>query len=235
MENKKLDFNYELSFSVYNKNKLESVILPSAMAQHDLLSTIDILLKEVDSYQPNVEGEYFLYYKKYNYYPLSNYKVSTESAKKDLKNDLEKKRLVIQNGELKSEELTTLDHYFINYSCLEIFQSDWQLRPALSFSNNLINEVFKSEHELLYNHYLYDGVPTNPNFLPIFKPLAVHDDAIINPHYIDVKQAKKLMSILEKYFPKDGDNYKKEIEFFKTLLNKVVKDQIVLVLNNYSQ
>ena len=107
--------------------------------------------------------------------------------------------------------------------------------PNYSFSNELIDTVFKGQHELLYNQHLYDNDPKSQFDLPILEKLDLGDETVISPHFIDKKHAEVLIHILDQHKVDHNDSLEKEIKLFKHLLHKVVLCDIISVLNNHSQ
>lgn len=228
--------NYELSFTVYNKNKLESYSKASARPIKDYIEVLDSLIDAVNLYESDTTGEYYNYYKRYNYIPLNNYVLSAKAAKASLKANLEKAKIAAVNNAVNRSNSATADHFDLIKECSETFKKEWVLSPSYSFSNHLIDVVFESKHELLYNHYLYDGNISSPYRLPITSALHnVGDDSMISPHNIDEKRAKELISDLDKYPLEKNPFFKSEIDFFRSLLKKVISGEIILCLNNYSQ
>ncbi|WP_157255780.1 hypothetical protein [Pedobacter sp. Leaf41] len=141
----------------------------------------------------------------------------------------------VENGQIDKDKFYQVDHYYLLLSSSETFPKDWLISPNYSFSIELIDTVFKGQHELLYNQHLYDNDPKSQYHLPILEKLDLGDETVISPHFIDKKHAEVLIHILDQHKVDHNDSLEKEIKLFKHLLHKVVLCDIISVLNNHSQ
>lgn len=81
--------------------------------------------------------------------------------------------------------------------------------------------------------YQYDNDSTNSCWLPIAAKIAGYDEYIPKPHIITKEKSAMLLESLSKNVGEDKIVLKKEQEFFKTILNGVIKGDNVLVVKTY--
>lgn len=223
--------NYEITFTVYNKKKMDNFIYPSKQSKKEVFNILETLLNVVDNYEPNLEGDYNMYYSKYVQY--LDYKEFAIAKRSDAEAYLQKtKELILKQNDLKNIDFSSLDHYYLVYSTSHIFKRDWLFGPILGFSNELINDVLKDEHELLFEFYFYENHDTLHQ-LPFTKNFDGPETEVILPHSIDEKAARRLLSVLEKYKRSDNDFLNQEVELLKELIYQVVNGEIILSLLSF--
>lgn len=230
-----VSINYEISFHAYNKSNFDKFIWPTSMAEESLTKILLQLKKHAIEYEPDTLGEYYTFYKGAEFIPLNSYVEQAKARKLSLLGSLVLAEEALKNGQMDNNKLYQVDQYCLLLSCSETFHKDWLISPNYSFSTELIDTVFKGQHELLYNQYLYDNDPKSQYHLPIIEKLNLGDETVISPHFIDNKHAELLIHILDQHKDDHSDSLEKEIKLFKHLLRKVISGDIILALNNQSQ
>lgn len=229
------NINYKILFHAYNKFHFDKFIWPTSTVKDSLAKILSLLQQRAIEHELDTLGEYYTFYKGTGFVPLSSYVEQAKARKSSLLGSLVAAEKAVKNGQIDKDKLFQVDHYCLLLSSSETFPNDWLISPDYSFSSELIDIVFKNQHELLYNQYLYDNDPESQYHLPIVEKLNLGDETIISPHFIDGKHAAGLIHILDQHKVDHNGSLEKEIKLFKHLLQKVVLGDVILVLNNHSQ
>lgn len=226
--NEKPYLETRVSFLALDKNNFLKYRKLSSFTVEEIIKQINAFEIALSAYKLDKSDKFFIFYNTY-YQPLK-FDVYCDLTKKDLLKYLEEiKSFLIDGKPVATIDLSILDDLYLHYKYNSFFQRDWFFRPQIEFSMEFYSDILSKQEELIFNHHFYDQDDKSPYHLPILEKLKTDDEFIIQPHYIDKKQA---IVLLDSLLPPKNSIRKDEETLFKTLLIETINDKIILKISN---
>ncbi|ATL49403.1 hypothetical protein COR50_20705 [Chitinophaga caeni] len=216
-----------LSFTLLDKKCYGNV---DSIEDLSISSLRDITYEMIKSLDSDTKGRdsFLVYYNRYRQSLL--YEEYISSSRRSLRIDLENFLSKLSIGDISGDN-SVFKRAYLHYKCLVVYREQWFVSGEISFSKDFYEKYLAKYSELIFNHYQYDGVPDDINSLPI---LGEPDENIIMPHLLDQKRASLLYDHMMSILPTNDDVLNQERDLFIHFLEKVLSDQALLIINNYS-
>lgn len=157
----------------------------------------------------------------------------TAYANARLKGIRKKIEILSTEEEFTEDDIEFLQLTDLYLNCSAYFKASWYMFPEIKFSETFYYQFFKQKEEKLFNHYLYDDDTTSEFRLSVAYKYPGKYDYIPAPHVIDKIFATELLGLLKTNSNNIDSSLIDEAEFFKEILEGVVKEKYLLIIKTY--